>query len=73
MRPRQTDGSAGRARLNPVGDVQQRTCNAGGHVNIVRTASTLMTSTEGLIEPIEDDEANIGRYLEIGRYRSEED
>ncbi len=31
--------------------------------------TTLFTSTEGLIKPLLDPDANIGRYLKIGRYR----
>ena len=53
-----------------IGAVIHSCCVQAGHGPGL---TTLMTSTDGLIQPMEDEEANMGRYLEIGRYRSEED
>jgi len=53
-----------------VGVVIHSCCVQAGHGPGL---TTLMTSSEGLIEPVQDEQANIARFLEIGRYRSDED
>lgn len=50
-----------------IGVVIHSCCVQAGHGPGL---TTLMSSTEGLIAPEQDDGANIGRFLGIGRYRS---
>lgn len=49
-----------------IGVVVHSDCRVAGHGPGV---ATIMTSAKPTIEPVIDDSANIGRYLNIGRYR----
>ncbi len=50
-----------------IGVVVHSDCLIAGHGPGV---ATIMTATSPIIEPVIDADANIGRYLNIGRYRS---